>query len=160
MRTTRSSSLPGVGMSAWWVGGWVSALVGVCLGVSAQGGCLPRGGVWPGGVFPGGGIRLGNICPEGCLTGLGVCPVGVCLGGICQRGSASGDVCQIPPPPVNRMTDRHFWKYYLAAATLRTVIWIRKCICLTSVTRAKCGVRSTLCWKIPNMSGSIELFAL
>ena len=33
-------------------------------------------------------------------------------------------------------------------------------ICLTSLTRAKCGVRSTLCWKIPNISGSIELFAL
>ena len=33
-------------------------------------------------------------------------------------------------------------------------------ICLTSLTRAKCGVCSTLCWKIPNISGSIELFAL
>ena len=33
-------------------------------------------------------------------------------------------------------------------------------ICLTSVTRANCGIRSTLCWKIPNISGSIELFAL
>ena len=33
-------------------------------------------------------------------------------------------------------------------------------ICLTSLTRAKCGIPSTLCWKIPNMSGSIELFAL
>ena len=34
------------------------------------------------------------------------------------------------------------------------------CICLTSVTRAKCGIRSTLCWKIGNISGSTELFAL
>ena len=33
-------------------------------------------------------------------------------------------------------------------------------ICLTLLTRAKCGVRSTLCWKIPNISGSIKLFAL
>ena len=33
-------------------------------------------------------------------------------------------------------------------------------ICLTSLTRAKCGVRSTLCWKIPNISGSIELFCI
>ena len=33
-------------------------------------------------------------------------------------------------------------------------------ICLTSLARAKCGVRSTLCWKIPNISGSIELIAL
>ena len=28
-------------------------------------------------------------------------------------------------------------------------------ICLTSLTRAKCGTRSTLCWKNPNISGSI-----
>ena len=27
-------------------------------------------------------------------------------------------------------------------------------ICLTSVTRVKCGVRSTLCWKVGNISGS------
>ena len=33
-------------------------------------------------------------------------------------------------------------------------------ICLTSLTRAKCGIPSTLCWKIPNISGSIQLFAL
>ena len=33
-------------------------------------------------------------------------------------------------------------------------------ICLTLLTCAKCGVRSTLCWKILNISGSIELFAL
>ena len=33
-------------------------------------------------------------------------------------------------------------------------------ICLTSLTRAKCGTRSTLCWKNPNISGSIKLFAL
>ena len=37
---------------------------------------------------------------------------------------------------------------------------ILELICLTSLMRAKCGVRSTLCWKIPNISGSIELFAL
>ena len=33
-------------------------------------------------------------------------------------------------------------------------------ICLTSVTHAKCGIPSTLCWKIGNISGSTELFAL
>ena len=33
-------------------------------------------------------------------------------------------------------------------------------ICLTSLTRAKCGIPSTWCWKILNISGSIELFAL
>ena len=31
-------------------------------------------------------------------------------------------------------------------------------ICLTSLTRAKCGARSTLCWKIWNISTSTELF--
>ena len=36
----------------------------------------------------------------------------------------------------------------------------KKIICLTSLTLAKCGIPSTLCWKIPNISGSIELFAL
>ena len=35
-----------------------------------------------------------------------------------------------------------------------------KHICLTSVTRVKCGVRSTLCWKIGIISGSTELFGL
>ena len=34
------------------------------------------------------------------------------------------------------------------------------CICLTSLTHAKCGTRSTLCWKVGNISGSTELFAL
>ena len=33
-------------------------------------------------------------------------------------------------------------------------------ICLTSLTCAKCGTRSTLCWKILNISDSTELFAL
>ena len=33
-------------------------------------------------------------------------------------------------------------------------------ICLTSLTCAKCGTRSTLCWKVGNISGSTELFAL
>ena len=31
-------------------------------------------------------------------------------------------------------------------------------ICLTSLTRAKCGARSTLYWKILNISTSTELF--
>ena len=33
-------------------------------------------------------------------------------------------------------------------------------ICLTLLTHAKCGTRSTLCWKVGNISGSTELFAL
>ena len=48
-------------------------------------------------------------------------------------------------------------------------IFVRNCvirtyipdqICLTTLTRAKCGTRSTLCWKVGNISGSTELFAL
>ena len=31
-------------------------------------------------------------------------------------------------------------------------------ICLTSLTRAKCGFPSTLCWKIGKISTSTELF--
>ena len=33
-------------------------------------------------------------------------------------------------------------------------------ICTFSVTCVKCGIRSTLCWKIGNISGSTELFGL
>ena len=33
-----------------------------------------------------------------------------------------------------------------------------KCICLTSLMHAKCGVPSTLCWKIGKISTSTELF--
>ena len=33
-------------------------------------------------------------------------------------------------------------------------------ICTISATCAKCGVRSTFCWKIANISGSTELFGL
>ena len=39
--------------------------------------------------------------------------------------------------------------------TLDLLICQVQCICLTSLTRAKCGIPSTLCWKIPNISGSI-----
>ena len=38
--------------------------------------------------------------------------------------------------------------------------YLEQNICLTSLTRAKCGTRSTLCWKILNISDSTELFAL
>ena len=47
-----------------------------------------------------------------------------------------------------------------AALTLTSVMCICVVICLTSVTRAKCGVCSTLCENIANISGSTELFAL
>ena len=50
-----------------------------------------------------------------------------------------------------------FLEESLSTLNFKSVI---KYICLTSLTRAKYGVRSTLCWKIPNISGSIQLFAL
>ena len=37
---------------------------------------------------------------------------------------------------------------------------IYRIICLTSVTRVKCGIRSALCWKIANISGSTDIFGL
>ena len=85
-----------------------SAALAVCCGggvsvqgVSALGGCLPRG---DGGV---------------CLPG-GICP-GVSAWGCLPRG-ASAPVHAGIHPPVNRMTDRRLWKYYLAATSLRTVM--------------------------------------
>ena len=55
--------------------------------------------------------------PVGCVPlqwtlGGDVCPRGVCWGGVCWRGGCllrsvcPGGVCQTPPPPVDRMTDR------------------------------------------------------
>ena len=48
------------------------------------------------------------------------------------------------------------------ASLIRAKTTVDMCIlnCLTSLTRAKCGTRSTLCWKVGNISGSTELFAL
>ena len=43
-----------------------------------------------------------------------------------------------------------------SAATQKVSIYI----CLTSVTRVKCGVCSTLCWKIANISRSTDIFGL
>ena len=51
----------------------------------------------------------------------------------------------------------------IAGNYLTVIFWIlfeRKKICPNSVTRIKCGVRSTLCWKIGNISDSTELFGL
>ena len=39
-------------------------------------------------------------------------------------------------------------------------LFFTKNICLTLFTHAKCGTHSTLCWKVGNISGSTELFAL
>ena len=38
---------------------------------------------------------------------------------------------------------------------LKIVKYLKRYICLISVKRAKCGIRSTLCWKTLNISGSI-----
>ena len=47
-------------------------------------------------------------------------------------GCGSGDL----PPPVNRILDTRFWKYYLAPTSLRAVIKEEN-ICLTSLTACK-----------------------
>ena len=61
------------------------------------GGCLPRGCVCPGGVYL-----------EGCL------PREVSVRGMADT-----------PHPVNGMTDRQVYKYYLAANSLRVVIILK-----------------------------------
>ena len=92
------------------------------LGVCLPGGCLPRGCL-PKGVSAWGMSAQGV---EGCLPRLvstwGCLPRGCLPGGVCPGGCLPWGVCQTPPPPVNRMTDRHLWKYYLATTSLRTVI--------------------------------------
>ena len=87
-------------------GGWgVSALGGVCLGVSGPGGCLVPGGVCSGGcvsglgegvsaqgvyLVPRGCLLWGESAPRGVWSGGGVCSWrGLVLGGV----SAPGGVC-------------------------------------------------------------------
>ena len=91
-------------------------------------GCVPSaavasvggGGVWPeGDVWPG----EGGVClPRGASDQGGMSAQGV---------SAQGDVCPggcLPQcmlrytPPVDRILNIHFWKHYLSATTLQTVI--------------------------------------
>ena len=60
-------------------------------GVSAQGVCELRGGVWPGG----GVSAQGSVCLKECLP-----KGGVFLGGVCPWG------CLSEIPHVDRMTDR------------------------------------------------------
>ena len=101
-------------------------------GVSAQGECLPRGGVCPGGclarecvargVSPGGvcpGACLpkgGTYCPEGCVAGVshyGVSHYGVSAQGVSTRGGGvcAGRMCILvctgagTPSPVYRILD-------------------------------------------------------
>ena len=81
--------------------------------LGGRGQCLPRGV-----------SAQGGVC-WGCLTG-GVCPGGVCSGGVCPgRGCLPRvvypNIHRGRHPPVNGMTDRRLWKYYLAATSLRMV---------------------------------------
>ena len=63
---------------------------------------------------------LGGVCPGGCLSG-GCLPRG-CLPRGCLPWGVSAPVhAGIHTPPVNRMTDRYLWKYYLAATSLQAV---------------------------------------
>ena len=67
-------------------------------------GCVPSAAVaicWGGGCLPG-----GVSAQRGCLPRGGVCP-GVCLpGGVSAQGAGvSAGVCLADTPPVDRMTD-------------------------------------------------------
>ena len=60
----------------------------------------------------------------------------------------------------------NFFFYVFKSALERVILYTQthhclsfsSYICLTSLMRAKCGVPSTLCWKIGKISTSIELF--
>ena len=57
------------------------------------------------------------------------------------------------------------WMQFQVESSMYFWIFCHKCnwfryISLTLLTRAKCGTHSTLCWKVGNISGSTELFAL
>ena len=75
----------------------------VCVCVCSRGGCL-----LPGGVSALGGLLQG----------------GVCSGGSAPRGISQHALRQTlpPPPPVDRILDTRFWKYYLGPTSLRPVI--------------------------------------
>ena len=59
-------------------------------------------------------------------------------------------------------TSKNIGDFFLNLAISKTNVYLKtqKNMSLTSLTRAKCGTRSTLCWKILNISDSTELFAL
>ena len=41
-----------------------------------------------------------------------------------------------------------------------SIEFVEDCLCSISVARVKCGIHSTLCCKIGNISGSTKLFGL
>ena len=102
-------------------------------------GCVPSAAVTVvgGGVmcFLGEGVCFLGVCfweglcvlPRGCAF-WGMCFPGTVLpGGVLPRGMSAQGVCipecaEADTPPLNRMTDRRLWKYYLAATSLQTVI--------------------------------------
>ena len=105
------------------VAGWASRGVcftgrGVCF---LDGAVLNRGCALPmeggGFVLPKGRV-LGGVPASGAVPARGHVPA---------RGVPAGEVCVSQhalrqTPPVNKMTDRRLWKYYLAVTSLRTVI--------------------------------------
>ena len=72
--------------------------------------CSGRWGVSQHALGRQGGVCSGSVFSVGCL------PTGSALGGFC-----TGGLPDTPVPPLNRMTDRCLWKYYLAATSLPTV---------------------------------------
>ena len=60
---------------------------------------------------------------------------------------------------------KNYWSLNFGLSSVQITLFLARIltlehICLTSLTRAKCGTRSTLCCKVGNISGSTELFAL
>ena len=99
---------------------------GVCshCGVCSQGGvCSQRGVCSWGGVCSQGVSAPGGVCSQGVSAPRGVWSGGLLQGGLLQGGCIPACTeADTPTPPVDRILDTHFWKYYLGPTSLRAVI--------------------------------------
>ena len=75
---------------------------------------------------------------------------------VCLDSSVVNHACLLIKGPANHLPGKCFNLCFEDLILLLFVCFSKnRNICLTSLTRAKCGTRSTLCWKNPNISGSI-----
>ena len=118
---------------------WGCTCQGVCqpCGCTCQGGCTCREEYLPGGLYLPGVYLLGGLyLPGGCTS----------PGGVLPRYF----------PPVNRILDTRFWKYYLATTSLRAVKIVNSYInCLiwylTQFLDQLKPVKSKKVWKFVNL---------
>ena len=96
------------------------------------------------------------------MHGRGACMVGI----MCGRGDHAWHASPSRYYEIWSMSGQYtsYWNTFLFLIfSLHGVKFAAFC-CIGydsfSVTCVKCGIRSTLCWKISNISGSIELFGL